>query len=104
MGRRKSKKRVIKMKAPTVSKIFDCPFCNHSKTVECKLDKRKMIGTINCRICTVSFQTIIHHLSEPVDVYSDWIDECQKVNEAQIDPVNPNDVDNDSDNENVDQQ
>lgn len=37
MGRRKSKKRVIKIRAPTVSKIFDCPFCNHSKTVECKL-------------------------------------------------------------------
>lgn len=104
MGRRKSKKRVIKIRAPTVSKIFDCPFCNHSKTVECKLyeqqnptkiphslkipphpntkshlpeppnlssypnkkihkihrDKRKNIGSINCRICTVSFQTIIH--------------------------------------------
>eukprot|EP01083_Nonionella_stella_P014525 40773_1 len=103
MGRRKSKKRVIKMKAQSVSKIFDCPFCNHSKTVECKLDKRKNIGTINCRICTVSFQTIIHHLSEPVDVYSDWIDECQKVNEAQNEAANPNDdVDNDSEAEQID--
>jgi len=49
----------------------------------------------------VSFQTIIHHLSEPVDVYSDWIDECQKVNAVRDDDGDDgghqNEADNDSD-------
>ena len=36
-----------------------------------------MIGTLACRMCGVSWQTNIHNLSEPVDIYSDWIDACE---------------------------
>ena len=34
-----------------------------------------------CRICNNTFRTQIHGLSQPVDVYCDWIDECEKVNQ-----------------------
>merc|ERR1712204_166972 len=65
------------------------------------MGKRKFVGRIECRICTVRFQAIIHHLSEPIDVYSEWIDECQKVNAAQEehddDNANLNDDEPDSD-------
>jgi hypothetical protein len=54
MGKRKSKARVIKVarcvlrlaqqsltRSPcgsaSVAKVFDCPFCNHSKAVECSM-------------------------------------------------------------------
>lgn len=39
MAKRKSRKtpKPTKKKKPKVPTIFDCPFCNHEKSVECKL-------------------------------------------------------------------
>jgi transcription elongation factor Elf1 len=37
MGKRKSKARVMKKVVALVATVFDCPFCNHQKTVECKM-------------------------------------------------------------------
>lgn len=38
MGKRKSKStKIMKAPPPKVEKVFDCPFCNHSKTIEVKL-------------------------------------------------------------------
>lgn len=82
MGRRKSKAKVIKKKRATVPKIFDCPFCNHAKCVECVLNMHKSIGTIKCRICDTKFQTSINFLTEPIDIFSEWIDECEAINAA----------------------
>ena len=31
-------------------------------------------------VCLEEFQTLITHLSEPVDVYSEWIDACEAAN------------------------
>merc|ERR1719150_3626441 len=74
----------MKKARETVAEVFNCPFCNYSKTVECKMDRKKHLGTISCRICGANFQMVIPHLTEPIDIYSDWIDECAQVNE---DPV-----------------
>jgi len=38
------------------------------------------IGTITCTLCEASYETKIHLLSEPIDVYSDWVDECERLN------------------------
>mmetsp|Transcript_28380 Transcript_28380/g.47630 ORF Transcript_28380/g.47630 Transcript_28380/m.47630 type:complete len:85 (+) Transcript_28380:113-367(+) len=80
MGKRKSK-------APSETKIvrrvpttFNCPFCNHEKSVDCRLDKVAEVGEVSCRICLEKFQTQINNLSEPIDLYSEWIDECERVN------------------------
>jgi len=37
MGKRKSKARVMKKEKATVGTVFDCLFCNHKQTVECKM-------------------------------------------------------------------
>ncbi|KAF1571491.1 UNVERIFIED_CONTAM: hypothetical protein FQV16_0017123, partial [Eudyptes robustus] len=75
-------------KAPAKAKIivpldtvFNCPFCNHERVCEVKLDRLRNVGFIQCRICTENFQTNITYLSEPIDVYSDWIDACEQANQ-----------------------
>lgn len=37
MAKKKTRKRIIKAPAPKVSTIFDCPFCEHKKSVDTKL-------------------------------------------------------------------
>jgi len=83
MGRRRSKR-----KAPPKKKIigtletqFNCPFCNHEKSCDVKMDRPRNIGSISCRVCAEDYQTSITYLSEPIDVYSDWIDACESVNQ-----------------------
>ena len=67
--------RVVTKKKPVVPSTFDCPFCNHAGTVDCKMcvcvchqnitscalfnsDKAKSIATIRCRICDTSYQMV----------------------------------------------
>ncbi|KAK9764123.1 hypothetical protein K7432_008632 [Basidiobolus ranarum] len=81
MGKRKSS-----AKAPTKRKVvldttFNCLFCNHEKSISCRLEKDSKIGHLSCRICSASFQCMINYLSEPIDVYSEWIDACEKINQ-----------------------
>ncbi|KYQ91094.1 elongation factor 1 [Tieghemostelium lacteum] len=78
MGKRKSSKPPPKKAVPKLAKQFDCPFCDHTQTVECTLDKGQ--GVALCRTCNASFTTTIHELSDAVDVYSDWIDACEAAN------------------------
>lgn len=78
MGRRKSTtKKISNRKKQVVSTVFKCPFCSHDDAVECKMDRERNVGYVTCRICGAQFQTGIHYLSEPIDVYTDWIDECE---------------------------
>ena len=59
---------------------FTCPFCNHENAVVAKMDQLAGKGMVECTICGQRYTTIISHLSEPIDVYSDWIDACDKIN------------------------
>ncbi|KAH3763534.1 transcription elongation factor 1 [Pelomyxa schiedti] len=82
MGKRKGRKRKppprkIKLTVPTQ---FDCPFCNHEDAVECKMDKKDGIGTVMCNVCKVNYSVNTNALSEPIDVYSAWIDHCHSTN------------------------
>ena len=38
---------------------------------------REGTGSLKCRMCDASFQMPIHHLHEPIDVFSEWLDECE---------------------------
>ncbi len=67
---------------------FDCPFCNNERSVDCNMDRKTGTGTVKCRICGRSFQCYINALSIPVDVFSEWIDECERANSE--DAVNTN--------------
>lgn len=81
MGKRKSSAKPQKKIKQTLDITFTCLFCNHEKSVICTLDKRNLLGELHCKICGQSFQTAIHSLSQPVDVYSDWIDACEDLAE-----------------------
>ncbi|KAI5962887.1 hypothetical protein KGF57_001326 [Candida theae] len=82
MGKRKSSTRKPAKKIKqTLDVQFTCLFCNHEKSVICTLDKKNLLGELHCKICGQNFQTAIHSLSQPVDVYSDWIDACEDLAE-----------------------
>lgn len=63
---------------PKLDKIFDCPFCDHGKSVEVIFSRGK--ASISCRVCTATYETIVGNLTEPIDVYSEWIDEAERQN------------------------
>lgn len=77
MGRRAKKAPVQTKKRPKLAKRFKCPFCANENSVECKMDFRLGIGSLDCRLCGASYQMPIHHLHEPVDVFSEWLDDCE---------------------------
>lgn len=91
MGKRKgTTRKPAKKLRQTLDVTFTCLFCNHEKSVICTLDKKVGIGELHCKICGQNFQARIHSLSKPVDVYSDWIDACEDLEEeaqaTQMDP------------------
>ena len=38
------------------------------------------MATLKCKVCATSYKTRASHLTDPIDVYYDWIDECEKEN------------------------
>lgn len=105
MGKRKKPTRKPQKKiALKLDTKFNCLFCNHDKSVNCTLDKKNSIGSLQCKICGQAFQTRINGLSQPVDVYSDWFDAVEEVNtgrgsESEEDEDSDSDYESDSDNE-----
>ena len=47
------------------------------------MDFRGGVGSLNCRLCGASYQMPIHHLHEPIDVFSEWLDDCEAVANGQ---------------------
>ena len=41
------------------------------------MNLREGIGSLECRLCGASYQMPIHHLHEPIDVFSEWLDDCE---------------------------
>jgi transcription elongation factor Elf1 len=76
MGKRKSKAKIMKAPPPKVERVFDCPFCCHTKTVEVKLQRPQKKATLRCRICKETYEFSITKLMLEVDVFCKWIDEC----------------------------
>lgn len=42
--------------------------------------KKNLSAVIHCRICDAKYQAIVTELTEPVDVYCEWIDACEDAN------------------------
>mmetsp|Transcript_26419 Transcript_26419/g.66668 ORF Transcript_26419/g.66668 Transcript_26419/m.66668 type:complete len:108 (+) Transcript_26419:182-505(+) len=82
MGKRKTAKKVQKKERPKVMGAgqFDCPSCNHAGSIKVSIMKKEKVGRCKCNVCGQSYETHITALSEPVDIYCEWIDECEKVN------------------------
>uniref|UniRef100_M8AZH3 Transcription elongation factor 1 homolog n=1 Tax=Aegilops tauschii TaxID=37682 RepID=M8AZH3_AEGTA len=114
MGKRKAAaKPPPRKRMDKLDTVFSCPFCNHGSSVECRMlvlsstvlllignaypfnivtglffsfsDLKNLIGEANCQICQESFSTTANALTEPIDVYSEWIDECERVNTVEDD-------------------
>lgn len=82
-GKRKSSAKPQKKIKQKLDTAFTCLFCNHESSITCTIDKKASIGTLNCKICGQNFQCPINSLSEPVDIYSNWIDACDAVAEEE---------------------
>jgi len=76
MGKRKksSRKPGGGRKKQVLETAFTCLFCHHDKSVSVKLNRKESIGYLSCRVCGQSFQSTITALSEPIDVFSEWMD------------------------------
>lgn len=81
MGKRKAAAKPVKKIKQKLDVTFRCLFCNHERLVICTLDRRYGVGDLSCKICGQTFQTGINSLSQPVDVYLDWIDACEDLAE-----------------------
>ena len=61
MGRRKSKRKAQgARKRDPLDKIFTCPFCNHEKACDVKMEIEKNTAHIKCNVCSEDFQTVIN--------------------------------------------
>uniref|UniRef100_A0A060TAV8 Transcription elongation factor 1 homolog n=1 Tax=Blastobotrys adeninivorans TaxID=409370 RepID=A0A060TAV8_BLAAD len=83
MGKRKKSSRgPAKKVKQTLDTTFSCLFCNHERSVVCVMDKKAGVGNLSCKVCGQTFQAPINALSDPVDVYSEWVDACEAVASA----------------------
>lgn len=44
-------------------------------------DEKSRIGFLSCKTCGQTFSATTHSLSQPIDVYTDWIDACEEANQ-----------------------
>jgi transcription elongation factor Elf1 len=79
--RRRAAKKVVKKVRPTVAKVFKCLFCNHDGAVQCQIDNRSMTGKLECTVCGAQFQTQTNTLTEPIDIFTEWLDETAEMQE-----------------------
>jgi len=86
MVKRKSRKVAPKKKPmPKLEKEFDCPFCHHTRTISVALNKKLMVGKLNCRVCSSKYvMRLSSTLCEAVDVYGNWLDKCIEANQPRI--------------------
>ncbi|KAI0273650.1 transcription elongation factor Elf1 like-domain-containing protein [Gloeopeniophorella convolvens] len=76
MGKRKksSRKPTAARRKDPLDTTFTCLFCHHENSVIVKLDRKEGIAQLVCKVCDQRFQSKVNHLTEPIDIYSEWID------------------------------
>lgn len=47
------------------------------------MDFKNGVGALDCRLCGASYQMPVHHLHEPIDVFSEWLDDCEAAQRPQ---------------------
>mmetsp|Transcript_34131 Transcript_34131/g.60948 ORF Transcript_34131/g.60948 Transcript_34131/m.60948 type:complete len:84 (+) Transcript_34131:495-746(+) len=81
MGKRKSSKPPPPKKKAKMETTFTCPFCNHEKSIQVKMMFKTKRAEAKCSMCAEYYNCEITNISEEIDVYSEWIDACEKVNQ-----------------------
>ncbi|PNH11783.1 Transcription elongation factor 1 [Tetrabaena socialis] len=89
MGKRKSRKpgeaaalSARKKARTTLPSRFECPFCNVHGTVAVTLQRDEGRASAECQECGMRYATHCRTLTEPVDVYHEWIDACEDAVQA----------------------
>ncbi|GMI65595.1 hypothetical protein HRI_000228800 [Hibiscus trionum] len=89
MGKRKSRaKHAPKKRMDKLDTFSAVPFVTIEQMLIVALlafiyfsDMKNLIsGASCCRICQESFNSVITALTEPIDIYNEWIDKCERVN------------------------
>ena len=62
--------------------IIPCSLYATEKSVHCELDRERDVGQVRCTLCGEHWEDKINALSEPIDIYSAWIDACENENKG----------------------
>ena len=46
------------------------------------MDRKGQVGSLKCRVCQADLEMRITSLSQPVDVFAEWIDQCDALNKS----------------------
>ncbi|KAI0362220.1 Elf1-domain-containing protein [Trametes cingulata] len=76
MGKRKksSRKPAGPRKKDPLETNFTCLFCHHDKSVSVRIDRKEGVAQLFCKVCDQRYQEKANNLTEPIDIYSAWID------------------------------
>jgi len=74
MGRRR-RKTAPRRPIRTIPSVFNCPRCGRA-TVRVELDRNSGQAEVHCSNCDVQATITITPLTEPVDVYGEFVDIC----------------------------
>ncbi|KAG2484370.1 hypothetical protein HYH03_016786 [Edaphochlamys debaryana] len=61
----------------TLPSSFRCPFCN-MMDVAASLKPDEGRARVSCGACGMGYNTVCRTLTEPVDVYHEWLDACEE--------------------------
>ncbi|KAA1471144.1 Elf1-domain-containing protein [Dentipellis sp. KUC8613] len=86
MGKRKksSRKPAPSRKKDPLDTTFTCLFCHHDNSVSVKVDRKEGIAQLVCKICDQRYQSKVNHLTEPIDIYSEWIDAADAAEKERV--------------------
>jgi transcription elongation factor Elf1 len=76
MGRRR-RKTAPRRPMRTIPSVFNCPKCGRA-TVRVELDRNSRQAEVHCSNCDVQALISITPLTEPVDVYGEFVDICAR--------------------------
>ncbi|KAL6898101.1 hypothetical protein ACP4OV_006697 [Aristida adscensionis] len=94
---------LLKKKAPhararaRLETAFRCPVCKHDGSVECRIDLRRKAAAAACWACEARYATRADALTEAVDVYGEWVDECERARSGGSGGVGVGGLDRDGD-------
>ncbi|KAI0928538.1 hypothetical protein AcW1_005751 [Taiwanofungus camphoratus] len=72
-----------------IETTFTCLFCHHDKSVTVRLDRKEGIAQLFCKVCDQRYQSKVNHLTEPIDIYSEWIDAADAAEKEAISSRRP---------------
>lgn len=91
-----------------IETTFTCLFCHHDKSVTVRLDRKEGIAQLFCKVCDQRYQSKVNRtsrfccfiatlelitcdidLTEPIDIYSEWIDAADAAEKEAISSRRP---------------